>query len=247
MGSLAGSLQGSRKETKKMVRVISADISLNHGGFCYFVNGELKDYRFFTNVKKYVTIDSDHGVLLEKKKKDEYKFDFDLRRCGIYLDEIEALVYIDWVWPDYFVLEGYAVGASNTNSILQIAELTGMIKMFMSDLGAKIRIHDPMSVKMFGAGKGNATKQEMLDHVGDDLFRIIPDSIFKRGKKDAEGPGIDVVDAYWLGRMLNCELDLREGKITLDQLTPKQIEVFNRVTKTYPVNVLSRPFIGENW
>lgn len=236
--------------------VIGCDTSLNHGGFCWFDSkGEVSGWRFFHDVKKYVTAEPDHGVRTGMKKApDETSLAYDVRRQINYMDLFLAHVCEGKTGPfvlqdAYFSIEGYAInmGSKNTNRLLQIAELTGSMKEFISRCGGKMRIHDPMTVKLF-ACHGKATKREMRAAAVDDGFEV-PDSLFAvkkiKGKgDDLDGPGTDVVDAYWLGKMLVTELKLRSGEVVMWDLPENQVKVFNRVTKTYPVNILARPFVG---
>jgi len=236
--------------------IVGCDTSLNHGGFCFFdYKGEVTGYRFFHNVKKYVTADPDHGVLTGMKKKpDETSLAYDARRAANYCNLFYAHVVGGGVGPFALVnmcfsIEGYAInmGSKNTNRLLQIAELTGTLKDFIYRCSGMMRIHDPLTVKLF-ACHGKATKLEMRKAAVFDGL-VLPDNLFTmkkvKGKgEDLDGPGTDVVDAYWLGKMVVTEMKLRHGLILMSDLPENQIRVFNRVTKTYPVNILARPFIG---
>lgn len=235
--------------------VIGCDISLNHGGFCFLDDcGKVIDWKFFHDVKKYVTADPNHGVLTNMKKgPEETSHAYDMRRIAHYREMFcqHILGELDVTYlPDvYYSIEGYAMGmgSKNTNRLLQIAELTGVVKNTIYGCGSKMRIHDPKTVKLF-ACHGSANKIEMREAAAQNGFEI-PDNLFKVKKSkgrpdDLDGPGTDVIDAYWLGQMLVLELRLRDGLIVMSDLPHNQIKVFNRVTKTYPVNVLARPFIG---
>lgn len=235
--------------------VIGADVSLLHGGFCWFDSkGEVSGYKFFHDVMKFVKADPDHGVHTGMKKgKEETGLAYDLRRAANY----RQLFYTHVLGGDgpfqlrdvCFSIEGYAIhmGSKSTNRLLQIAELTGVLKDVVYQCGGKMRIHDPMTVKLF-ACHGKATKREMREAAAQDGFEV-SDNLFKvkkvKGKgEDLDGPGTDVVDAYWLGKMVVTEMRLRSGILLMSDLPENQIKVFNRVTKTYPVNILARPFIG---
>lgn len=237
--------------------VIGCDISLNHGGFCWFdVDGQVVEWKFFHDVKKYISAEPTHGVFTGMKKRpDETSHAYDVRRLVNYLGMFNSHVLCTHV-PNrsgelYFSIEGYAIGqgSKNTNRLLQIAELTGTLKNQIYTYGGLMRIHDPKTVKMY-ACHGSATKTVMREAASQDGFEL-PDSLFKvkkvKGKPDdLDGPGTDVIDAYWLGKMLVMELKLRAGEAKVSDLPPHQIQMFNRVTKTFPVNVLCRPFVGDD-
>ena len=72
-------------------------------------------------------------------------------------------------------------------------------------------------------------------------------TVHKKGKPDdLDGPLTDIVDAYFLAKLIWIELQVRSGEICLKDLPEHQILTFNRVTKAYPVNLLARPFITKN-
>jgi len=246
--------------------IVGCDVSLNHGGFCWFDSkGDVSGYRFFHDVMKFVKADPDHGIHTGMKKgKEETGLAYDLRRASNYRQLFQTHVIGSNVDADavlggdgpfqlrdsYFSIEGYAInqGKSSTNRLLQIAELTGMLKDEVYQCGGKMRIHDPMTVKLF-ACHGKATKMEMRAAAANVDGFLLPDELFKvkkiKGKgEDLDGPGTDVIDAYWLGKMLVTEMMLRSGILLMSDLPENQIKVFNRVTKTYPVNILARPFLG---
>jgi hypothetical protein len=228
--------------------VYGADLSLNHCGICVLnEQGIVKDYYFLTDIKKFYKADKEHGFFQAWKKEDNSDhISFNVYRINQYamLPFFNSSILTEVA---YFSIEGYAFG-SITNSLCQIAELTGVIKQKLYEDGHYIRIHDPMSVKMFATGKGNASKTDMRKAAKLNEFEL-PDSLFKTRKTkkgvDLDGPGTDVIDAFWLAMLLHVEMGLRYGEISIDSLPPHQIQVFNRVTKAYPTNLLSRPFIHK--
>lgn len=244
------------------MKIFGLDISLDHGGAVALnEDGSVFDYLYLTTTKKLFEVDPSHSVFLSKKGKDESKDTFRLRR----MQEISSglLKFDDRFFYKvasnlYFSIEGYSY-ASKSTSICQIAELTGYLKHMIFLGGGKIRIHDPLSVKLFATGKGNASKKEVVVHSFDDF----PDALIqrkmikKKGKtslppsqwwEEYDGPATDIADAYFLARMLYTELKLRSGKLTLDKLPENERRIFLRVTKAYPINLLDRSFIckGES-
>lgn len=222
--------------------IIGLDLSLNHYGACLLKeDGSVSNYIFLTNVKKFVDADKDHGHYFDCVKNDgEDSLSHDMRRIYAYGNYLPMFVK-----GDYVSIEGYAF-RSQTNSICQIAELTGEVKYNLYLGSTFVRVHDPLSVKLFATGNGHATKFQMRKEAADYGFAL-PDGLFKTVKKgqDLDGPGTDVVDAYWLAKLLYIELKLRKGEILLKDLPEHQIQVFNRVTKAYPENILSRGFIHK--
>lgn len=237
------------------MKIFGQDLSLDHGGVVVLdTTGMVADYCFFTTVKKYADVDPSHSILLSKQEKDELKAIFRLRRMNEYLHGLMNFEHrvSRLIPPSYYSIEGYSYGsAGSSTSICQIAELTGYIKHMIYEGGGRIRIHDPLSVKLFATNKGHCTKKDIVERAR--LAFSIPEGLVKRkmvkkkGEKEKveeyDGPATDIADAYFLAQMTFRELQIRNGKLLLDQLTEGERRIFLRVTKMYPVNVLDRPFI----
>ena len=56
----------------------------------------------------------------------------------------------------------------------------------------------------------------------------------------------DLADAYALAMMVYTEVLIRSGNTLMKELHPKEVQVFNRVTKTYPVNLLDREWLYDS-
>lgn len=234
--------------------IVGCDISLEHAGFSFLnEKGQQEDYLYFTNVKRDFDENPSHAVLLDLNRKDGEDLDnFRMRRLCSYQKIFEKNILPKIINHDevYFSIEGYAYGAI-TNALCQTAELMGQIKSLIYEIGGIMRVHDPISNKFFAVGKGNATKQEMFDKAKEENLvcfapaKVKEKKVRKKLVKDLDGPLTDVVDAYFLARLLWYELQLRKGEILLKDLPEHQILTFNRVTKSYPVNILARPFIKK--
>jgi len=89
---------------------------------------------------------------------------------------------------------------------------------------------------MFACHKGNAKKGEVQKAVAD------------RWGVDFTHCGAqaheDLCDAYVLAMMGLTEVRLRSGEIAMNNLHPKELQVFNRTTKKAPINVLGRGWIS---
>jgi len=236
------------------MRIFGLDLSLDHGGVvCLNKDGSVLDYCFFTSIKKFLTIDPDHAILLSKRGKEESKDTFRLRRMKEYLEklmEFEHKVSTS-LFSSYYAIEGYSY-LSQTTSICQIAELTGYLKYALFEGGGSIRIHDPLSVKLFATGIGNCSKKDIVKqarfnfNIPEGLIKKVVKKSKKKGvQEEFDGPGTDIADSYFLARMLYMELQVRQGSILLDQLSEGERRVFLRVTKAHPVNLLDRKFIQK--
>jgi len=235
------------------MKIFGLDISPDHSGVvCLNEDGSVFDYTYLTTTKKLLEVDPEHAALLSKKGKDESKDIFRLRRMNEYLEHLmdfERKVSTS-LFPSYYSIEGYAY-RSKTTSICQIAELTGYLKHMIFEGGGKIRIHDPLTVKLFATNSGRCLKKDIVEKAA--LWFDIPEGLVKKKQikkkgfankiEEFDGPATDLADAFFLAKMLYTELRLRDGSITIGNLSEKERRIFLRVTKAYPVNILDRPFV----
>lgn len=244
------------------MKIFGLDISLDHAGIvCLNEDGIVVDYCYFTTTKKMAEVDPNHSTRLSNIREDESKDVFRLKRMNEYLSaliDFERKLIPSIVIPSYYSFEGYSYRSQST-SLCQIAELTGYLKHIIFEGGGSIRIHDPLSVKLFAANKGNASKKEVsvqaLPHFSNFPEDLIQKKIIKKKGKTSlppdqwweeyDGPVTDIADAYILARMLYMELQVRKGNILLNQLDEGERRIFLRVSKAYPVNILDRSFIHK--
>ena len=94
---------------------------------------------------------------------------------------------LDLAWGcDLVVLEGYSFG-SKGNAILNAAELGGVIRMALHDLGLTWANVPPAVLKKYATGKGNAGKE-----------LVLVEAVKRLGY---EGSSNDEADALWLLQM----------------------------------------------
>lgn len=138
----------------------------------------------------------------------------------------------------YVALEGYAMNAKGL--VFNIAEATGLLKERLWDMGTKLRIYEPTSIKKFAALNGSCDKVfmgEAFDSCGYIHKPMLGDLPLY------ESPRADIVDAFWAAQLLLTEMKLRLGLLELKSLKPKQIEVFNATSKAHKDNIMTRDFI----
>lgn len=72
---------------------------------------------------------------------------------------------IDAAYIEFVVIEGYAFGANNrrSNTLFDLAELGGAIKLGLHLRGIETMIVPPKSLKLFVTGKGNAHKDTVAE------------------------------------------------------------------------------------
>lgn len=141
----------------------------------------------------------------------------------------------------------YAIEAYSMNSrgkVFSIAESSGNLKMGLYKAGIKKREYEPTTNKLFFAGKGNSTKEQMIE-----TYRSLenpmglPEIIVSSDASTC--PLNDLVDAYSLAMFLVTEMRLRAEAIVADDLPPTTQTAFGigkkRNKKKTPI--LEIPFI----
>lgn len=63
--------------------------------------------------------------------------------------------------PSLVVIEGYSY-ASKGQAVVDIGELGGVVRLALYEAGIRYEVVSPSTVKIYGTGKGNASKDEML-------------------------------------------------------------------------------------
>ena len=221
------------------MKIAGIDASITGSGITVFELDENldivnKDYKGFTTKIKFST-DKITYYRSKATKKEPKTFDTYIDRNVWMLQEIIEFIH----GCEYIALEDYAYKA--TGQAFHIGEFTGQIrKVIYAINGQKLRIYDIGTIKVFGCGKGNGDKDQMAEafEKQEDKFDL---SKFDSGKS----PASDVVDSWFIAKLLRTELKLRSGIWNLKDLGIKTIETFNRVTKQNPVNILSTPFMHK--
>ena len=104
-----------------------------------------------------ITIKEKDGYTFENIKPPNKLKDVDrLRYIGQKLVEIIKAFDVDTV-----IMEGYSFG-SRGRALISLGELGGVLKVLIVDMGLKLHIVAPTSLKKFVCGKGNAKKELML-------------------------------------------------------------------------------------
>jgi hypothetical protein len=228
---------------KKDVLVQGFDVSLNHGAVVQLRNGKLDDFWYYTDVAGSASRSKKQGYRVEiptpKKQPDK---------------QIRSAIRLDWVskWidriplahkPHFAGLEDYALGADQGAHYL--GEIGGQARRLLWLRGVRFRLHDPIAVKLFVTHDGTAQKDLVEEFVMSRWkvdFGMYNDPK-SRSKTKARQTSEDLCDAFGLAQLVWTEYLLRKGKIKLSSLHEKEIQLFNRVTKAYPINILGREWI----
>jgi hypothetical protein len=230
--------------------VTGIDISMNHGAFVTLADGELSDYCFVTERESVARSSKKKGLYFSPSKMK------DMQERAIC-----RLTYWEWYFnelfswrispivakTDFFGVEDYAYRAAMNAH--QIGEIGGALRLKIWHTGKALRLHDPGSVKMFAAFDGTADKDEMI---ASSLKRWPETESFskhtpepKRGANPFRSVEEDLCDAYAIAKLVWLEVQLRRGTVNPRDLHPKELQVFNRCTKRWPVSLLGRDWLAK--
>lgn len=214
------------------------DYSISSPGVCKFeLNENLdiikKDFLTFTASKKY---EKKSNIIYYNLKKD-------------FKDNIERKLWLkDHIInflkdTEYLGIEDYAFSA--TGKIFDIAEGCGITKSFLYNKGIKLRLYDPPSIKKFATLKGNADKILMEEYYEKNKDKFNLNFLPMVKDKKSNNPKDNVIDAFFIGKLLQLELKIRYGIVLLKDLNFKHIEIFNQISKAHKINLLVRDFIEK--
>lgn len=220
--------------------VLGADISMNHGAFVNLEEGELAGYQYVTDRQKVAKMSKEHGTyMFAHKLRDMHERGVvRLAFWSSYLAKRFAL------GPAVYVgVEDYAYGAAMNAH--QIGEVGGLFRLKAWLRGHAIRFHDPKSVKMFAVHDGSADKREVAYFVQERWpeTKEFARYSYVRGKTDYTVVEEDLCDAFAVAKLVWLEVQLRRGDVLMKDLHEKEVQVFNRVTKQWPVNILGRSWL----
>lgn len=217
------------------MKICGLDLSMNSSGLVSLTLDDNLDiietkHEGFCSVKKH---ESDTIHLFRKK---DYNNRYDMN------NEAGDIIKNFCKDADYIAIEDYAFGAKGDN--FDIGEFIGHVKMTLLKEHHKLRLYDPNSIKKFATGKGNSDKISMYQSFIKDTetkpeLKVLPTPT----KASGVSPTSDIIDAYYIARLLQQELKLRRGIQELRNLDEDTISIFNRVTKNRPENILVRDFI----
>lgn len=189
-------------------------------------------YLGFTSVKKNESSNIIHYKTNDFKTQYD-KFNFMNNKIQDFIEDCE-----------YLAIENYAFGA--TGQIFSLAEFEGNVKINAYNNLKKLRIYDITSIKKYATGSGISDKISMYNSfVTEQCIKPILNSFGPVNKSSGIATYSDIIDAFWIARFLQTELMLRHGIILLKDLSKDRIELFNRVTKSAPENLLSTNFIQK--
>ena len=227
------------------------DISLNHGAIVQLVDGDLDWFTYWTDksgsAKKHRGAVHLNVVKLKKVAGDRHSFEH--ARLAFVRDLLFRVVTRSR--PDFVAIEDYAM--ARAQGAHQIGEGGGAARLALWDHGIRYRTVDPYSVKMFATYDGTADKilveEVVRDRWGADFGKYNVEPPKNKAKKANRQTSEDLCDAFTLAKLVYTEAMLRSGELSLAELEHnKERQVFMRVTKAFPVNILGREWIyNERW
>jgi Holliday junction resolvasome RuvABC endonuclease subunit len=222
----------------KKIYSLAIDPSPNNTSGVLYHGNELINYFFVSTVKKHL---KEYGArcwqIPKVQRHDEIAR---LERIQV----IERMVLANTMPVEYIGIEDYGwISGGKSAGVYQVGEVGGVLRLgIYRDGGIKLRTYDPMSVKLARTGDGHASKEEMMKVAREELadyntdfynkLKEMPDKIFEH-----------IADAMAVSFLLRLELKVRRGEVTISDLEPHLVRVFNRVTKGMPMCILDRPFI----
>lgn len=230
-----------------MTRIIGADISLNHGAFVLLEDGDIKDFLYYTDAAGSAERSKRHGRRVKLIDHPDRQIRAMARLAWIE-NLMDKQVLMSWK-PDYIGIEDYAIRAEQGAHYL--GEVGGIARILCWFRGIKLRLHDPTSVKMFATHDGTAQKDLIEQRVQERWDVEFGEFNTPPPKPTAKNPtphqnrrtSEDLADAYAIAQLVWHEVRLRDGTLSLKTMHEKEIRVFNRITKTYPINLLDRDWI----
>lgn len=229
------------------MKIIGIDQSLSHTAITVFKlkSFEIEDYEIYytTDTKKSKSINFNsfniHQILVSKSS--------GMTRI---LKIVESLIYQSFFIKDgdediYLALEGGAFSASG--SLFNLGQLSGILQYISFKNGINIREYEPTKIKLFATGKGSGDKLPMLLAFQKEDSPLSREVLSYYNDVSVKSPALcDIIDSYYIAKLLYTEILLRYGRISMKDLKLHEIEVFNRVSKKYNINLLSRPFLNKD-
>ena len=230
------------------IKVLGADLSLNHGAIVELTDGVLTNFLYYTELAGSAAKSKKRGHRMPNQSATKDRQVRQMVRLAWLENFLDKSVFVPLA-PDYVGIEDYALDSDRGGH--HMGELGGTARLLCWFRGIKMRLHDPLSVKMFGAHRGNADKDQMeaavkerwgVDFVPLNQPPAVPTKKNAAPKENRQ-TSQDLADAFVIAQLVWVEVQLRRGSLLLADLHEQEVRVFNRVTKSYPISLLDRDWI----
>lgn len=230
----------------KKIVVQGWDLALNHSGYVELTNGKLTNFWYITSQAGSAARSKEHGYRLVLPKTKDRQI-----RSVARLAFIREFIVRNVIKkrPDYVGIEDYAIRAEQGAHYM--GEVGGLARLICWAAEIPFRLHDPISVKMFATHDGTCQKDLVEESVEERWGENFSDYNQPKPKPTKKNPtpkqnrttSEDLSDAFAIAQLVWTEVQLRSGNVMMNELHKKEIQVFNRATKTYPISLLSREWI----
>lgn len=241
-------------EHDNSVYTLGMDLSLNHGAVVQLKDGKFNDCWYVSDYASSADRHENGTRLVLPKTEDRQQLSaWRLQWWSRWFARLfECFVKAKYVGIEDYALGNFKVKGKNNKSASAShgghykGELGGQARIVALNHNSRLRLHDPTSVKMFITHNGKAKKPEVEQAVFErlelDFSNCNPPK--KKKKKENRQTSEDLADATAVAYLIWTEVRLRRGDIHLSELGhPKEIQVFQRCTKAYPVSILGREWI----
>lgn len=232
------------------------DQSLNHGALVVFSEeGRLLGWRLLVSSESYAK-SREYATSLPRSVTQS-------KLASAAVREQRRLVFLrDWFrqsrdWLSHLaletgddvclVVEDYATGAARKAH--QLGEVGGQLRTVLlgepwvwPTAGARVRLLHPQTVKKLGAGKGTADKDDMFQ-AAIELLDEADTHLFDGTVCHNDDTRGDLADAVCMAFIARIEHRLREGVLTMSQLTRPMREAMLHVTPNQPDPIVTRDYL----
>jgi Holliday junction resolvasome RuvABC endonuclease subunit len=225
------------------MKIVGLDLSLNHAGATLLdARGAFLECAYFTNAAGSAKKAAYPIASRLNLPKTEERQMMQMQRLAWVKHWLETVVLDRWK-PTHVGIEDYALRVEHGAHYM--GEIGGIARMLCWERGVYFRLHDPITVKMATTHDGTAQKDLVEEFVkkrwGLDFTKYNADA--PKGKNMNRATSEDLADSAAIAKLVWTEIQLRSGKLAASVLHPKEIQAFNRITKTYPVSLLGREWI----
>ena len=193
--------------------------------------GEVLGKLFWVDTKKAAREHEAEGAVLSPKVASGSEGDRTAR-----LDDLRRRLgaFLDAWRPRLAALEDYAPTKAPL-AARYLGEVGAVVRLLLWARRVPFRAYDPLAVKLFATGRGDAEKADVVLAVRDRWgLDFLP-----YGRTN--GAAGNLADAFAIGCLLRVEAEVRDGVRTVKELTEGARRVLQRTTKTHPVCLLELP------
>ena len=225
------------------------DLAMNHSGIVFLDEQGKVFYSFFiSTVKKHIiTIDDGFikAIHLRPQRKSENIENYQAFKCHFAVANVELLFNkFTTLNIVYAGIEDYSYNSMG-RSLVQIAEIDGLIKNFLWNSRIPFKRISPKSLKLMGGKRGNAKKKDIIDNVKAEFPLVINDAILQwdNKTKDYKGPATDLADAFVLAKIVQYDYLLNNSKLSKDNLTDYEKRALYEVSKITHTSLVDKAYI----